>query len=193
MKLGRPFICVGNCIAVRLSRGKGKGEPLLGSHPSVIFDGEKWSAYRLSYHLNVAPISRTPPNMKEDFVLHTCDHGWCVKPGHLYLGTQAQNVSDMFARSDAKKKLSAVGQGRRHSSETKSAIRAAHLGKAKTEKHCSNISTAKKKFFADNPGKRDMNSAKARQFWIDNPELMKRNMGKMREARPMKADLAKKG
>lgn len=34
-------------------------------------------------------------------VCHTCDHPWCVNPGHLYVGTQRQNVADMHARGRA--------------------------------------------------------------------------------------------
>lgn len=31
-------------------------------------------------------------------VLHHCDHRWCVNPQHLFLGTLADNVHDMFAK-----------------------------------------------------------------------------------------------
>ena len=31
-------------------------------------------------------------------VNHTCDRPWCVQPGHLYEGTQQDNVDDMVRR-----------------------------------------------------------------------------------------------
>lgn len=31
-------------------------------------------------------------------VLHTCDHRWCVRPEHLFLGTQLDNIADMVAK-----------------------------------------------------------------------------------------------
>ena len=34
-------------------------------------------------------------------VLHSCDNPKCVSPGHLFLGTQADNVADMIAKGRA--------------------------------------------------------------------------------------------
>lgn len=31
-------------------------------------------------------------------VLHTCDVGHCVRPDHLFLGTQTDNIADMMAK-----------------------------------------------------------------------------------------------
>jgi HNH endonuclease len=50
--------------------------------------GRPMSAHRLSWFLLVGAI----PNRLE--VLHRCDTPLCVNPGHLFLGSQADNVLD---------------------------------------------------------------------------------------------------
>lgn len=94
---------VGGCIAVaamKTSRGPEEGSPLLGKYRAVRQGGDLWPAHRLSYHLNVAPIPRSPGSKKEGLVLHICDNKWCINPEHLYLGSCSQNAKDRWDRNE---------------------------------------------------------------------------------------------
>lgn len=54
--------------------------------------GKMKMAHRVSYEVYVGPI---PEGLK---VLHECDNPPCVNPGHLRLGTQAENNQDREAK-----------------------------------------------------------------------------------------------
>ena len=63
-------------------------------------------------------------------VLHRCDNRLCVRPSHLYLGTQQDNVADMDARGRRGRGWHPSRTGQEHqasrlSDETVAAIRAA--------------------------------------------------------------------
>ena len=54
-------------------------------------------AHRIAYALKVGHI---PPGLS---VLHRCDNPPCVRPDHLFLGTQLDNVNDMAKKGRARK------------------------------------------------------------------------------------------
>ena len=56
----------------------------------------KWvEAHRVSYLIEHGSI---PDEM---FVLHKCDNPKCVRPSHLFLGTQEDNVNDCIEKGRA--------------------------------------------------------------------------------------------
>src|ERR1039457_5628606 len=55
-------------------------------------DGKKMRAHRLSYEINIGEI---PEGL---LVCHSCDNPRCVRPEHLFLGSQADNAQDMILK-----------------------------------------------------------------------------------------------
>jgi hypothetical protein len=74
--------------------------------------GRKWKAHRYAYTILVGPIPRGR------HVLHTCDNRLCIKPDHLWLGTNASNNQDRHNKG-----RDAVGERQGNAKLTKRAIR----------------------------------------------------------------------
>lgn len=56
------------------------------------FGDTLWIASRLVYTLRHGPI---PKGIN---VCHTCDHNWCLRDDHHFLGTQQDNIDDMVKK-----------------------------------------------------------------------------------------------
>ncbi len=78
----------GDCWIWTASRSKkGYGRIGLGSRKEGVA-----LAHRVAYELSIGPI---PEGLD---VLHSCDNPPCCNPGHLFLGTQQDNMADKIAK-----------------------------------------------------------------------------------------------
>lgn len=75
-------------IGARTKRGYG----VFGPH-----HGQALRAHRVAWELTYGPI---PEGLR---TLHKCDTPFCVRPDHLFLGTDADNNHDMFIKGRANK------------------------------------------------------------------------------------------
>jgi hypothetical protein len=68
------------------------------------FGGRKQLAHRIVWALERGPI---PSGMN---VLHHCDNPRCVKPEHLFVGTQGDNVADMMRKDRHARTVTMAGE-----------------------------------------------------------------------------------
>jgi HNH endonuclease len=127
-------------------------------------------AHRLSYELHVGPI----PNGL--FVLHRCDVPPCVRPDHLFLGTQLDNIRDMiqknrqhYAQGDnngARTRPDRLARGSRHGTHThpESVPHGSQHSQAKLTEESVHIIFQR---FQDGQGKRGIKAQLAREFGVD--------------------------
>lgn len=65
---------------------------LRGGYGQVSRDGRPAKAHRVMAELTFGPL---PDGAA---VMHTCDNPPCINPAHLVVGTQPENVADMWAK-----------------------------------------------------------------------------------------------
>lgn len=64
----------------------------LSGYGTITYDRKVWKAHRLSYFLEFGSFDSSLR------VLHSCDTPCCVRPSHLFLGTQSENMIDMVSK-----------------------------------------------------------------------------------------------
>lgn len=67
------------------------GAKCAGRYGNTWFTRRPVLAHRLSYMLHIGDPRR-------QYVCHHCDNGMCVRPSHLFIGDQFDNMRDMVAK-----------------------------------------------------------------------------------------------
>lgn len=72
------------------------GKPDKDGYGKFTLNKKRQRAHRISYKLNIGPIPEDKPQ-----ILHHCDNPPCVRPEHLYAGTNKENMRDKVTRNRA--------------------------------------------------------------------------------------------
>jgi len=70
-----------------------QGTIMNSGYGELKYQGKTWGAHRYSYFKHYGDFD------KNLFVCHHCDNKLCVNPGHLFLGTNQDNVNDMMKKN----------------------------------------------------------------------------------------------
>ena len=70
----------------------------IDGYGSFNFEGQSQLAHRISWLITFGVYP-------EEYVLHRCDNRLCVRPDHLFLGTNADNIQDMVNKGRQSKGL----------------------------------------------------------------------------------------
>lgn len=106
-----------------------------GRYGRFYIGGKGVGAHRYAYTMFVGKV---PEGL---LVCHKCDNGLCVRPDHLFVGTNSDNMSDMKRKGRSRKspetiiKLSIAHLGIQPSKATRKKMGEAQKGRLAGEKH----------------------------------------------------------
>lgn len=97
------------------------GAKHMDGYGMVIRGGRSWLAHRLAFTLTHGPI---PVDL---VICHTCDIRACVRPDHLALGTQVDNMTDMAQKGRARMVREQRGEANKMARLTEETVREARV------------------------------------------------------------------
>lgn len=126
-------------------------------------DGRRYlhTAHRTSYRAFCGPI------VDGLQVLHRCDNRACFNPGHLFLGTQGDNMQDMIAKGRDRKRAKVVREPKAKSGPRKGAAHYKALLTADDVRYIRSLSAVSLQGLAEQFGvsKAAIKGARYRQTW----------------------------